>query len=200
MKLLLLLLTIFVYESIAQSNGYFKSQNNPYLKKQSSTRFPSSNKNTEPNVKKSRSGICHWKASSQYYSMTKYYQSFPDIQSCLNSGGRCPKKDSKCQSVATTNNRENSHKQENQISSIKKLHIEPQNLSYSITETEQNEVCEKAVKQAKIERNTAEADLRNAKANLRKTTEETSKTYKYLRRADARLKKALEDNNSSFRS
>ena len=50
----------------------------------------------EPDVKKSRSNICHWKASSPYYSMTKNYQPFQDIQSCLNSGGRCPKRDTKC--------------------------------------------------------------------------------------------------------
>ena len=51
----------------------------------------------EPNVKKSKSNICHWKDSSPYYSMTKHYQPFQDIQSCLNSGGRCPKRDFKCQ-------------------------------------------------------------------------------------------------------
>ena len=39
----------------------------------------------DPNVKKSRSGICHWKSSSPYYSMTKHYQPFHDIPSCLNS-------------------------------------------------------------------------------------------------------------------
>lgn len=49
-----------------------------------------------PNVKKSRSNICHWRLSSPYYSMTKHYQPFHDIQSCLNSGGRCPKRDFKC--------------------------------------------------------------------------------------------------------
>ncbi len=54
----------------------------------------------EPNVKKSRSSICHRKESSPYYSMTKHYQPFHDIQSCLNSGGRCPKRDFKCQNSA----------------------------------------------------------------------------------------------------
>ena len=63
------------------------------------------------NVKKSRSGICHWKVSSPYYSMTKHYQSFPDVKSCLNSGGRCPKKDLQCQNT-TANNKESSHKQQ----------------------------------------------------------------------------------------
>ena len=52
-----------------------------------------------PSVKKSRSNICHWKLSSPYYFMTKHYQPFHDIQSCLNSGGRCPKRDLKCQNI-----------------------------------------------------------------------------------------------------
>ena len=79
----------------------------------------------EPNVKKSRSGICHWKESSPYYSMTKHYQSFHDVQSCLNSGGRCPKRDSQCQNI-TTNSRENSYKKVEHASHIQKLHFEQQ--------------------------------------------------------------------------
>ncbi len=31
---------------------------------------------SEPNVKKSRSGICHSKDSSPYYPMTRHYQSY----------------------------------------------------------------------------------------------------------------------------
>ena len=58
----------------------------------------------EPVVKKSKSNICHWKASSPYYFMTKHYQPFQDIQSCLKSGGRCPKRDFKCQNSVEKNN------------------------------------------------------------------------------------------------
>ena len=79
-----------------------------------------------PNVKKSKSGICHWKASSPYYSMTKHYRPFHDVQSCLNSGGRCPKRDSKCQS-ATANNREDPYKQKKQVSYIQKTSVEQRN-------------------------------------------------------------------------
>ena len=43
--------------------------------------------------------------------MTKHYQPFQDIQSCLNSGGRCPKRDSKCQNI-TVSNKDNSYKKE----------------------------------------------------------------------------------------
>ena len=75
-----------------------------------------------PNVKKSRSGICHWKVSSPYYSMTKHYQSFPDVQSCLNSGGRCPKRDSQCQNT-TANNKENSYKQQ-KVSYVQRANAE----------------------------------------------------------------------------
>ena len=57
---------------------------------------------TEPIVKKSRSNICHWSESSPYYSMTKNYKPYQDIKSCLNSGGRCPKKDSKCQTAVNS--------------------------------------------------------------------------------------------------
>ena len=63
---------------------------------QSDTQYKTEQSN-EPNVKKSRTNICHWKVSSPYYSMTKKYQPFSDIQSCLNSGGRCPKRDFQCQ-------------------------------------------------------------------------------------------------------
>ena len=64
----------------------------------------------EPIVKKSKSNICHWKVSSPYYSMTKHYQPFQDIQSCLNSGGRCPKRDFKCQN--STSGQKTLYKQE----------------------------------------------------------------------------------------
>jgi hypothetical protein len=41
-------------------------------------------------VKKSSSGICH-SEDSPYYSRTKNFTSYPDIQACLESGGRLPK-------------------------------------------------------------------------------------------------------------
>ena len=41
-------------------------------------------------VKKSKSGICH-STESSYYSRTKNFTSFSDLQSCLDSGGRLPK-------------------------------------------------------------------------------------------------------------
>ena len=77
-----------------------------------------------PNVKKSRSGICHWKASSPYYYMTKHYQPFSDVQSCLNSGGRCPKRDSQCQNTtANANNQKSSYKQQ-KVSYVQKANAE----------------------------------------------------------------------------
>lgn len=44
---------------------------------------------TDPIVKKSSSGICHDK-NSQYYSATKTFEPFDNIQLCLDSGGRLP--------------------------------------------------------------------------------------------------------------
>ena len=75
-----------------------------------------------PNVKKSRSNICHWKASSPYYSMTKHYQSFHDIQTCLKAGGRCPKRDFKCQS-AIVSNKDSSYKKKT-VSHVQKPYFE----------------------------------------------------------------------------
>ena len=49
-----------------------------------------------PNVKKSKSGICHLKSSSSYYARVKYFTSYQSLESCLSSGGRCPKRDSQC--------------------------------------------------------------------------------------------------------
>ncbi len=54
-----------------------------------------------PAVKKSRTGICHLKQSSPYYSRTIKFVSFDNLQSCLNSGGRCPKRDHKCLNLAS---------------------------------------------------------------------------------------------------
>lgn len=45
-------------------------------------------------VKKSRSKICHTK-DSIFYSKIKKFQSFSNLKSCLNSGGRLPKKQHK---------------------------------------------------------------------------------------------------------
>ena len=44
----------------------------------------------KPNVKKSKSNICHEKGS-QYYKQTKKFESFNSIEDCLNSGGRLPR-------------------------------------------------------------------------------------------------------------
>ena len=85
------------FEMVFFENNNFKNQ-----PQQSNEQYKVTQLN-EPNVKKSRSNICHWKTSSPYYSMTKHYQPFHDIQSCLNSGGKCPKRDSKCQNVSTSN-------------------------------------------------------------------------------------------------
>ena len=46
--------------------------------------------NSDPNVKKSISGICH-KKGSQYYKQTKKYEAFVTIADCLDSGGRLPR-------------------------------------------------------------------------------------------------------------
>ncbi len=45
----------------------------------------------EPPVKKSRNGICHPKGGT-YYSRTKHYTPYDSMQSCLDSGGRVPKR------------------------------------------------------------------------------------------------------------
>ncbi len=46
--------------------------------------------NTDPNVKKSTTDICH-KKGSQYYKQTKNFKSFDTIADCLKSGGRLPR-------------------------------------------------------------------------------------------------------------
>jgi len=45
---------------------------------------------SNPNVKKSNSGICH-KKGSQYYKQTKQFKSFDTLKKCLDSGGRLPR-------------------------------------------------------------------------------------------------------------
>ena len=45
---------------------------------------------TEPEVKKSSTGICHAKGT-RYYSSTLKYTAFNSVSDCLNSGGRLPK-------------------------------------------------------------------------------------------------------------
>lgn len=45
---------------------------------------------SDPNTKKSNTGICH-KKGSQYYKQTKDFISFDSIKDCLNSGGRLPR-------------------------------------------------------------------------------------------------------------
>ena len=44
-----------------------------------------------PPVKKSSSGICHAQGTS-YYANTKNFSAFPDLESCISSGGRMPKR------------------------------------------------------------------------------------------------------------
>ena len=55
--------------------------------------------NTPP-VKKSRSNICHLRESSPHYFRTKNFRPFNGLKSCLNSGGRCPKRDAKCRALS----------------------------------------------------------------------------------------------------
>lgn len=50
-----------------------------------------SNVDTNLPVKKSSSGICHTPKSS-FYSRTKNFIPFPNIEECLKSGGRMPKR------------------------------------------------------------------------------------------------------------
>ena len=45
---------------------------------------------SSPNVKKSKSGICH-DNSSAFYSKTKTFIPFNSIEECINGGGRLPK-------------------------------------------------------------------------------------------------------------
>ena len=45
---------------------------------------------SDPNVKKSTTGICH-KKGSQYYKQTKNFKSFDKIEECLANGGRLPR-------------------------------------------------------------------------------------------------------------
>ena len=54
------------------------------------------------NVRKSRSGVCHAKSSSPYYTRLKKFTEYKSLKLCLNSGGRCPKKDSVCNALKTT--------------------------------------------------------------------------------------------------
>ena len=49
-----------------------------------------------PKVKKSKSGICHSTESSPHYAKTKNFTAYSSLKSCLNSGGRCPKRDTQC--------------------------------------------------------------------------------------------------------
>jgi hypothetical protein len=46
---------------------------------------------TDPQVKKSTTGICHEKGVSQYYNQTKTFTPYNSIGECLASGGRLPK-------------------------------------------------------------------------------------------------------------
>ncbi len=50
-----------------------------------------SENNSEPQVKKSSTGICHEKGTT-YYEKTANYTSYDSIEECLASGGRLPKK------------------------------------------------------------------------------------------------------------
>ncbi len=45
----------------------------------------------EPQVKKSRNGICHPQGGT-YYGRTKHYVPYDSMQACLDSGGRAPKR------------------------------------------------------------------------------------------------------------
>ena len=45
---------------------------------------------SNPNVKKSTTGICH-KKGSQYYKQTKNFKNFDTLKKCLASGGRLPR-------------------------------------------------------------------------------------------------------------
>lgn len=58
-------------------------------------------------VKMSRSKICH-PEYSQYYKRTKNYTPYPDLPSCLNAGGRLPKKLSTHTNVSTPRKSANS--------------------------------------------------------------------------------------------
>ena len=75
----------------------------------------------EPNIKKSKSGICHAKNSSPHYARTKNFSPFVDLASCLKSGGRCPKRDSRC----------NNLKQNRKKASMLKRRINENNKVYS---------------------------------------------------------------------
>lgn len=56
-----------------------------------STKTPISENTTNPNVKKSNTGICHAKGST-YYNQTKNFTAYSTVDDCLSSGGRLPKK------------------------------------------------------------------------------------------------------------
>lgn len=44
---------------------------------------------TEVQVKKSRSGYCHY-TSSEYFAKTYRFEAFPTLAACINSGGKIP--------------------------------------------------------------------------------------------------------------
>ena len=46
---------------------------------------------SNPQVKKSRTGICH-EYKSKYYDQTKHFEVFQSLDECINSGGRLPKR------------------------------------------------------------------------------------------------------------
>lgn len=56
-----------------------------------STKTPVSENTTNPNVKKSNTGICHAKETT-YYGRTLNFTAYDSIDDCLASGGRLPKK------------------------------------------------------------------------------------------------------------
>ncbi len=114
----------------------FKNKNSP---SKHSSRELAETGGTEPNVKKSRSRICHSKASSPYYSRTKHYQPFPDIKACLNSGGRCPKRDTRCKNAASNTTKESSYKLE-KVTYAKTVHNK---------QSDTNQVNEPNVKKSK---------------------------------------------------
>ena len=61
-------------------------------------------------VKKSNSGICH-DQSSPYYSRTKHFHPYNDLQSCLDSGGRLPKGYSGYQQGSVSSSASEGHQQ-----------------------------------------------------------------------------------------
>ena len=84
--------------TVSNKDNSYKKETASHMEKPSSEQSDI-NQGNNPIVKKSKSGLCHSKNSSSHYSMTKNFTAYQNLELCLKSGGRCPKRDSGCNSI-----------------------------------------------------------------------------------------------------